>query len=374
MTFIPLLVPLVVNLLSLLSGYDDAELLFAGDAMQHQAQIDAARRQGGTWDYSQCFSEIQVAVEGADFAVVNLETPLGEAPHTGYPCFNAPAAWADALAGAGFDLFLTANNHTLDRRSRGLRSTIDSLDRRNIRHIGTYRSAEARSAALPMVVEVNRIKVAFLNYTYGTNGITPGEGVVVDYIDRRKIASDVAAARVAGAEIVCVCMHWGNEYSLMPCASQRAEADYLESLGVDLIIGAHPHVVQPLEFRENRYFPDRKLFLAWSLGNLISNMKTADTRGGLLARVRLHRGADGVARVGGGDYELLFTIPAGQPPESNFRVVPADADSIIPAAWHARRNEFVKRARNIFMKHNIGVEERRSLVQSRDGREAATIF
>lgn len=349
-----LLLPLVINLLSLLLGYDDAELLFVGDAMQHQAQIDDARRGGGQWDYSGCFADLQTLVEGADYAVANLETPLGEAPHTGYPCFNAPAAWADALADAGFDLFLTANNHTLDRRNRGLRATLDSLDRRKLDHVGTYRNAAERRSVLPLVKDINRIKVAFLNYTYGTNGIVPGAGVVVDYIDRRKMAADIAASRVAGAEIVCVCIHWGDEYRLTPNASQRATADFLENLGVDIIIGGHPHVVQPLEFRDNRYYPHKKIFLAWSLGNFISNMKTADTRGGLLARVRLHRGADGVARVDGGDFRLLFTVPAGNPAGTGFRVVPADADSLVPPAWRGRRNDFVARAKAVFDRYNVG--------------------
>lgn len=350
-----MLIPIIINLLSLLAGYDDAELLFAGDAMQHQAQIDAARRPGGIYDYSGCFDELSTMIEDADLAVVNLETPLGPAPHTGYPCFNAPAAWADALAEAGFDIFLTANNHTLDRLNRGLKSTIDSLDARALKHLGTYKTAEDRERAHPMVLSVNNIKIGFLNYTYGTNGITPGDGVVVDYISHPRISRDVAAARLAGAEIICACVHWGDEYRLTPNEAQKREADFLESLGVDLIIGGHPHVVQPLEFRANRYFPDKKVFIVWSLGNFISNMRTADTRGGLIARVRLHRGDDGIARVEGGDYHLVFTIPAGQPAGTNFRVVPAEADSLIPKGWHGRRDEFVRHAGHIFDKHNIGL-------------------
>ena len=102
-------------------GYDEAELIFAGDAMQHSAQLDAARRPGGSYDYSGCFDSIAPLLNMADFAVVNLETPVGDPPYTGYPCFNAPESFAKALSDAGFDLMLTANNHTLDRRSKGLR-------------------------------------------------------------------------------------------------------------------------------------------------------------------------------------------------------------------------------------------------------------
>ena len=353
-----ILIPLVVNLLSLLMGYDDAELLFVGDAMQHQAQIDNARQADGSWDYSGCFDGLKTTIEGADLAVVNLETPLGEKPHTGYPCFNAPAAWAEALRDAGFDLFLTANNHTLDRRDRGLKATIDSLDNRHLRHIGTYKDDAARKHAIPAVYDINNIRVGFLNYTYGTNGIVPGKDVRVDYIDPRKIAADIAATKAAGAELICVCMHWGNEYRLTPNAAQKEQARMLEELGADIIIGGHPHVVQPIEFRDNRYHPHKKVFLAWSLGNFVSNMKTADTRGGLMVRVFLHRGDDGIARVDSGQYELLFTVPPTAGANKRFKVVRARNDEEIPPMWHGRRNEFVRNAKDVFDKYNIGVEER----------------
>lgn len=354
------LVPLVVNLLSLLMGHDDAELIFVGDAMQHQAQLDAARRPDGTWSYDGCFDALRMSIENADYAVVNLETPLGQPPYTGYPCFNAPGAWAGALADAGFDLFLTANNHTLDRQARGLRNTIDTLDARGLDHLGTYASDSLRRRTLPFVRNISGIKVGFINYTYGTNGFSPTGGVVVDYLDRARIASDATAARKAGAEILIACVHWGDEYVLLPNKSQRAMADFLESIGVDVVIGAHPHVIQPLEFRPNRYFPHKDIFIAWSLGNFISNMRTTDTRGGMMARVWLHRGDDGVARLHGGEYELLFTVPPSGS-GTNYRVFPAATrpgeDDPIPAPWRGHRDAFLRNARRILTRHNLNVPE-----------------
>lgn len=353
-------VPLVVNLLSLLMGHDDAELVFVGDAMQHQAQIDAARREDGVWSYDGCFDALKIAVENADYAVVNLETPLGPPAYTGYPCFNAPGSWAGALASAGFDLFLTANNHTLDRRARGLKNTIDTLDARGLEHIGTYASDSLRRKTLPFVRNISGIKVGFVNYTYGTNGFSPSDGVVVDYLDRARITSDVTAARKAGAEIIIACVHWGDEYVLLPNKAQRDMGDFLESIGVDVIIGAHPHVIQPLEFRPNRYFPHKEVFIAWSLGNFISNMRTTDTRGGMLTRIWLHRGDDGVARLHGGEYELLFTVPASGK-GTNYRVMPAAVrpgiQDPVPPEWRAKRDAFLHNARRILDKHNIKVSE-----------------
>lgn len=348
------LLPLFVSITSLVFGYDEADLVFVGDAMQHQAQLDAARVSKDNYDYTSYFSAIEPLVSVADYAIVNLETPVSTPPYSGYPCFNAPPQFVDALAEAGFDLFLTANNHTLDRGARGMRTTIANLDSRNLDHVGTYANDSARFDALPKIVNVNGFRIGFLNYTYGTNGIEPRDGVVVDYIDRALIKNDVEEARKNGAELICVCIHWGDEYKLLPNKTQKITADFLEALGVDLIIGAHPHVIQPMELRANRYYPDKNVLLVYSLGNFVSNMKTADTRGGAMTHVKLFRGDDGRPAVKSADYRLLFTVP-GTSPRQNFHVM--EADSVSDPNWRARAREFARRAREIFNKHNIGVAE-----------------
>lgn len=347
------LIPLFTSLASLVFGNSEADLVFVGDAMQHQGQLDAARN-GKDYDYTGYFEAIEPFVSVADYAVVNLETPVSTPPYSGYPCFNAPAAFVDALADAGFDLFLTANNHTLDRGARGLRRTIEELDARKLAHTGTYACDSARAKSLPMVKNINGFKVGFLNYTYGTNGISPRDGVVVNYIDRPAIRGDVEAARKAGAELICVCVHWGDEYKLLPNASQRYLADFLEAIGVDMIIGGHPHVIQPMELRPNKYYPEKNVLLVYSLGNFVSNMKTADTRGGALAHVKLFRGDDKRPVVQSAVYRLLFTVP-GAPGRSNYRVL--EADSVKDDMWRPKAMEFSRRARAIFDKHNVGVPE-----------------
>ena len=342
------LLPVCTSLASLLFAGSEADLLFVGDAMQHKAQIELARS-GAGYDYSECFADIDSIISAADLAVVNLETPVGRPPYSGYPCFNAPTQFADALAEAGFDLFLTANNHTLDHGPKGLRATIAHLDSIDKLHLGTYTCDSARTAELPKIVNVNGFKIGFLNYTYGTNGIEPRQGVVVDYIDKDLIAKDIEASRNAGAELVSVCIHWGDEYKLLPNAAQKNMADFLEKQGVDLIIGAHPHVIQPMEFRTNRYFPDKNVFLVYSLGNFVSNMKTADTRGGVMAHVTICRDDVGRAHIKAASYRLLFTMA------DKFKVL--EADSVKSQLWKGKAKAFSDRARDIFDKHNVCVPE-----------------
>ena len=342
---------LLISVASLLLGSGHATIVFAGDAMQHQSQLDNARRPDGSFDYSHYFSAIEPYIKRADYAVVNLETPIGEKGFSGYPMFCAPAAYAKALGDAGFDMLLTANNHTLDRRDRGLRHTYAVLDSLGIDHIGTYPSAAVRSAVLPFIRDINGFKVAFLNYTYGTNGIRVQTDAVVDYIDTEKIRTDVRQAREAGAEIVVACMHWGEEYRLLPSAAQRRLADRLENMGVNLIIGSHPHVIQPMELRSDSI--GHRTFICYSLGNFISGMRTADTRGGALARIVLGRDSLGNARIDSASYRLVFTV-APWMGAKNFRLVDAFTDTV-PDGARTHRRIFRDNALKIFNAHNKNV-------------------
>lgn len=342
------ILPFFNALLTMLVPPQEASMVFAGDAMQHKAQLDAALSAGGgrAYDYSECFGGIRAYVEEADYAVVNFEASLGGRPYTGYPCFSAPDEYPLALKACGFDFFLLANNHILDRRDRGMHRTISTLDSLGIPHSGVYHSADHRAASVPAIVDVNGFAVAILNYTYGTNGITLSGRGVVDYIDRATIRSDVELARTRGAELVAVCVHWGDEYRLLPNGSQRSLADYLCSLDVDMIIGGHPHVIQPMEMRTGP--SGRSQFLVYSLGNFISNMKTTDTRGGVMVKVSLRRDDSGRAYVAGAGYLPVFTEPpsAGH----NFRLVHA------PQSADSRAAAFMRSAEAIFTGHNRGVE------------------
>ena len=354
---------LLFSLLDFIVGADSAKaeapganLLFVGDAMQHQGQLDQALQAGGgiRYDYSDCFRLIAPVVVKADYAVCNLEVPLGGGPdYSGYPCFSAPDSYAEALRDAGFDLFLTANNHCLDRLDKGARSTLKALDRLGVDHIGTYDTSTQRDTLVPFIKNINGIRFGFLNYTYGTNGIPPRNGIEVAGFDRKKMAEEIRRTRKAGAEIICVAIHWGVEYVLNENASQRDMAQFLKSQGVDLIIGGHPHVIQPMRVERNEK-ENKDVLIVYSLGNFISNMKTTDTRGGALLNVRVERDADGKARFKSAGYDLLFAAkPTGK--TDNYRVIPSALSDSIPAAQKTHWEMFRRNAQRVFDKENHGV-------------------
>lgn len=322
---------------------DTARLFFAGDAMQHSPQITAAARAAGGrgHDYSECFTLIAPAVKAADYAVVNFEVTLGGEPYTGYPCFSAPVEYAAALRNAGFDLFLTANNHTMDRGARGVRRTIEQLDTLGVDHTGTWADPSLRR---PFVKEIGGIRIGFLNYTYGTNGIPVKGGVEVAHIDSEDIAREIAEARRDGAEAVVVTIHWGNEYEMTEHRSQRSVARRAIDAGADLIIGSHPHVVQPVR-RERGDSTDREVPVVYSLGNFISNQTRPDTRGGALVTARFVRDSIGAVHLDTLVPALHFTAkPSGG---RNYRVVPSWLPDSVPAAQRHERDRFERAARAV---------------------------
>jgi len=347
---------LLLSLVSLLQSNNEVNLTFLGDAMQHTPQLNAALAAGGgaRHDYSACFKYVEEDIKSADYAVVNLECTLGGTPYMGYPCFSAPESYAQQLKDTGFDLFLTANNHCLDRRDAGLKRTVEQLDAMGMPHIGTYVNKEARDQQVPMLTTINGIKFAFLTYTYGTNGIPVQKDVVVNYIDKNLIARDIAAAREKGAQVLCVAMHWGVEYVLSPPAEVRDLADFLVEQGVDLIIGGHPHVVEPMEMRHSNAY-DKDVLLVYSLGNFVSNMNDIDCRGGAMVKVKVTMNGSKPV-VHDPRYKLFFV----QKPVSrgdNFVVIPENRPDLLRDGSRGEFTRFMQRAHDLVMSKNKGVEQ-----------------
>ena len=342
-----------------LSAQDSLTILFAGDAMMHQKQLDNTQR-GDFFDLDSYFANIEREVKAVDIAVVNFEVPLGGEPYSGYPAFSAPENFALALQKAGFDFFLLANNHCLDRRTRGLVRTIQALDSLGIRHTGTFLDCDHRHRTYPMLLRKKDFRIIMLNYTYGTNGLKVDIPRIVNYIDKEIMKGDIAEAKLFNPDFIIANMHWGLEYERIPSREQRELADWLLRQGVDLVIGSHPHVVQPMELRRGKEGVTDRL-VVYSLGNFISNMSREHTDGGVMVKVVL--GRKGLRRyIVSAQYSLIYSSRyKNEQGKEDIRVVPA-------ASWSGKNQnssfsvdsaliKYVNNTRLFLKSNNKEVEE-----------------
>lgn len=264
---------------------DTISLLFVGDLMQHLSQIEAAK-QGETYLYEQCFKYVTDEIKTADWAIANLEVPLGGKPYSGYPVFSSPDEFLLESNKAGFNVFLTANNHSLDKGKKGLERTIDKLKEWNIPFAGTYKNKDDKQAEYPLILDKKGIKIALLNYTYGTNGFAITPPNIINLIDTVAIAKDIEVAKTHNPDIIIACMHWGDEYVSIQNKKQESLAKWLINKGVNHVVGAHPHVPQPVKFIKNEDGSINNV-IAYSLGNFISNMSLRKTDGGLMLKMNV---------------------------------------------------------------------------------------
>ncbi len=318
------LYPLFFILISTITTAQEQRLrlAFTGDIMAHQDQLDAARRPDGQYDFSGSFTYVQDILRGGDLAIGNLElTFSGGPPYAGYPTFRTPDALASALRKAGFNLLLTANNHANDGGAEGITHTLGVLKQNYFYHTGTYGTPLEKEAAHPLIVYRNGFKLAFLNYTYGLNAPHVKAPALVNFMDEAEMRKDIETARRLQADAIIVALHWGEEYTHIPTGGQRELARRLIEWGADLAIGAHPHVVQPVEWIFDRWGEPK--LVAYSLGNFFSGMRLPGTDGGIILEVELVKNERGVS------IESCHFIPIWCYPERAadgrriYRVLPA---------------------------------------------------
>ncbi len=328
------------------------ELLFAGDLMQHQSQLNAAHTGKGSYSYSPCYNYIREEVKGADIAIANLETTIGNKRYAGYPSFCAPDSFLYAAKGAGFDVLLFANNHCLDRGRQGALRTLQMMDSLGIVHCGVYRDSTDRKKRYPLIVERKGVKIALLNYTYGTNGIPVPPPLIVNFIDKEVIAKDIERAKELKPDAIIACMHWGDEYVSTPPKHIKELTDWLLQQGIDHIVGNHPHVVQPMEMRSDSCTAKRSAVI-YSLGNLVSGMYARGCDGGLLVRMRLLKIYD-ICWLSSLDYALTWVARPERDGYRNFTILPADTSLVKGATGKKKMQQFINDTRTLFRRHNKG--------------------
>ncbi|MDG1427329.1 MAG: CapA family protein [Crocinitomicaceae bacterium] len=328
-----------------------------GDIMQHDGQIEAAYNPTTkTYDYDDGWKYIKPIVEEYDIRIANLEVTHPGKPYKGYPQFAAPDELPEAAVNAGFNVILTANNHSCDGRAKGVIRTLDVLDELGVKHTGTFRSQAERDTNYPLMIEQNGMKVALLNYTYGTNGLKVAKPLIVNYIDSVIIKKDIARAKELNADYIICNMHWGTEYKPLPNRYQKTYEQVCYRAGADMVIGGHPHVVQPIEKKKIK--GEDKLTV-WSLGNFVSNMQIRYTRGGVMVGAKIKKKGNKV-KLDDIDYHLVYVLKRKEGKVKQYYILPefnynAYRNGFISPAETKKMNEFFADSRKLYGKENKGI-------------------
>ena len=325
-----------------------AKISATGDVLMHMPVVNTTKVSGG-YDFTPIFQYLDDYSAAADYAVANLETTLAGLDngyaYSGYPCFNCPDEIAFDLQEAGFDMILTANNHCYDTRTVGLKRTVQTVRGLGLETLGTHASADDTRYT---VQDINGIKVGMLCYSYATadeypdrasmNGILTSEDAkgLINYFDYdnltgfyNEVSGYIDAMEAQGAQAVVMYIHWGEEYQLQANSNQTTVAQGLCDLGIDVIVGGHPHVVQPVDLLSSTTDPDHKTVCLYSMGNAISNQRrdlmnlnTGHTEDGVLFSFTFAEYSDGTVRLD--SVELLPTwVWMGS---SSYRIIPLDTD------------------------------------------------
>lgn len=263
-----------------------------GDLMCHAPQFEYARVGKDSFDFNPVYRNVKKYLELSDFTFGNLETVTAgkeSGGYTGYPFFNTPDSYLTALKNVGFDLLVTGNNHSLDRSEKGILKTINEINKRNLKYVGTYTSKRDRDSI--RIFDVKGIKIAVLAYSYGTNGnpIPKGKNYLINLIDYDLIEKDIQSAKTNGAELVLVHFHFGEEYKREPVQFQKDVVNKTIELGADIIIGGHPHVLQPVNFYKNNNAKLDSGFVAYSMGNFFSNQQDRYKYSGLILTINIKK-------------------------------------------------------------------------------------
>lgn len=286
-------------------------MAFTGDIMCHNTIYnDAYNSSSSSYDFSYIFDNVKFYLQTADITIGNLETTFAGSKkgYSSYPRFNTPESLADTLKKLGFDVLSTANNHCYDSNYAGIESTIDYLDQADISHTGTYKSEEDQNKIL--IKNVKGINIAFLSFTYGTNGITvpQDKAYSVNLIDKELIKKQIDLAKAKNPDLISVSMHWGVEYQTKPNTEQKELADFLFQNGVDLIIGNHPHVLQPMEKRTITLSDGstKDGFIVYSLGNFLADQNKTYTRDTAILNLKITKSKDKKITIDSASYTPVY--------------------------------------------------------------------
>ena len=316
----------------------EISFLFMGDIMGHGPQIKSAWQENKKqYEYSEVFNPLEDIISSVDFAIGNLEVTLAGKPFKGYPQFSSPDELAVACKNSGMDVLVTANNHSCDRKNKGIVRTLDVLDSLKILHTGTFKDVKNREKNNLLVLSKEGIKVGLLNYTYGTNGLPFSDPVYVNLVDSVLIKKDVINAKNKDLDKLIVFVHWGYEYKDFPNSYQKKYNRFFQGLGVDVVIGSHPHVIQPMVYsKENNH----EFLTVFSLGNFVSNQRAERKDGGAMFRLSFQK-TDNNIQISRKEYIPVWVHKYMEKEKYHFQILPC-ARPIYNEKYFSNKEDFQK--------------------------------
>ena len=344
------------------SANQEMSLIFLGDIMGHGPQITSAYdSEQKTYNYDGVFSHVKEIISAPDYALGNLEVTLAGPPFKGYPQFSSPDALAKACKNAGLDILVTSNNHSCDRGGKGIVRTLDILDSMNIIHTGTFRNIDERNSNYPLIIENDCMRIAILNYTYGTNGLPYPAPTIVNMIDRELMKADLELAKSKNVDKIIVVTHWGSEYKLQPVQYQIDNGKFLFDNGADIIIGGHPHVLEKMVWEKSKTIDEKEKLIVYSLGNFVSNQRKRYTDGGAMFKMTLKKEGNTTSIKSCG-YFLTWVYTPIVKGKKQYYVLPAsqfenDPDFFDNVASYNKMKSFLQDSRKLFGAENVSVPE-----------------
>ena len=316
----------------------EISFLFMGDIMGHGPQIKSAWQENKKqYEYSEVFNPLEDIISSVDFAIGNLEVTLAGKPFKGYPQFSSPDELAVACKNSGMDVLVTANNHSCDRKNKGIVRTLDVLDSLKILHTGTFKDVNKREKNNLLVLSKEGIKVGLLNYTYGTNGLPFSDPVYVNLVDSVLIKKDVINAKNKDLDKLIIFVHWGYEYKDFPNSYQKKYNRFFQGLGVDVVIGSHPHVIQPMVYsKENNH----EFLTVFSLGNFVSNQRAERKDGGAMFRLSFQK-TDNNIQISRKEYIPVWVHKYMEKEKYHFQILPC-ARPIYNEKYFSNKEDFQK--------------------------------
>lgn len=297
-----------------------------GDTLCHNTQYwDAYNSSTKQYDFSYVYDNIKDYTSSADITIGSLETTFAgeDRGYSNYPVFNSPDSLATGLKDIGVDVISLAGNHALDYGYSGICRTIDVLDNVGISHLGTYKSAEDQNKIL--IKDVKGVKIAFINYTYGTNGIpVPSDKpYCLNLIDKDLISKQIMQANEQNVDMIVACMHWGTEYKTSANDEQKELADFLFKSGVDIILGNHPHVLEPME-KKTITLDDgstKDVFVVYALGNFTADQRAEITRDSAILNLDITKDSDGKILINKVSYVPIYMYKNSAAKVHKFKIL-----------------------------------------------------